>query len=216
MSEQRENQVIPIISEASSPAEMLAYIRILEARLECDAVYVAEPGEEEAQRVVLDQMKRVEMILSDLDGIGCRDETIALLERDLERANEERARISLALECIAGSDSAPQDLRIMAREVLSGDASRLQPFLEKVLGQGWRDGYGAARDDAAFSRILIDGVEPSGFALARSTILAALGATLARIDGAAEPVSPAISELRENMRRAASKRSPEEDGEMSP
>jgi hypothetical protein len=135
---------LQIITDETSREELLRHIAALEQRLECDRVYVYDetlkPTIEQptmTREKRLSPEERVEMIRSQSDGIGCRDLTIALLER---------------------RHKDPE-----AFPMRKGAATLLNDLVEAAKRVGYAEGFQAARDDLAASRTLIDGVEiPKG------------------------------------------------------
>jgi hypothetical protein len=206
-----------LISEGSDRSELLRYIRFLEARLECDVEYVQGPGDVAPREVELDQGRRVETILGDLDGIGCRNATIEGQEEMLGRVSLRNAVLGAAFEFILRVENLPDEAFTIADEAASGRSSALDALLAEALSTGFVDGYAAAHDDASSTRVMVDGAELPGFALARSTILGPLGSGLARLRCDAPPPSPspAVARAREALRAAAAPAVEEPEG-MSP
>jgi len=88
---------IPVITASSPHDELIRYIRILEARLEIDRIYVFEPDNPASDHLglvcrSLRQEERVGMLTENMDGIACRELSEALLRREIEGGAVEQDR----------------------------------------------------------------------------------------------------------------------------
>lgn len=95
---------------ADTPALQVDYIARLEHRLEINRVYKSDCDGLRLLEVPTDDAERREMLDSDMDGIGARDATIAILDDQVERLQRRVTDLHGVLRRVLHAAEAPESL----------------------------------------------------------------------------------------------------------
>ena len=187
---------------SAPPQQMLDWIAFLEARLEIDQVHLAQAGQSRVA-IAVAPASRLEVIRDGLDGIGCRDETIRLLQVAAAERTAKNDDLKLAIDAILRlcaadpDDTTLQSIADLARDALgeTGQAN-IEAFTETVMRRAWIDGFTSARDTVD-SCIIIP--EPTNMADTKRWILGVLNTTRDRCLAGHPEEPPVMTAVRERL-----------------
>ncbi|WP_375264114.1 hypothetical protein [Palleronia sp.] len=165
---------------AGTYEEAVARIALLERHLEIDRIYEASAEHEGCDCRTLTQAERDRMLVERLDGISCRDETIRLLEAQLDERRQARLRTEALLGRLAVmlGQGLPHGEIL---DVLTGadcEDRALADHRREAREQGWLLGLRDAHDMAASLTVRFGGEEQKP---SRDDVLASLRSQIARV-----------------------------------